>query len=475
MITSATGSAISPREPSRATGGILRHRLLWLFVALALVRGLLFMAIIPPWQNPDEPYHFLAAHLPLYSPTDADEATLDALKRGVVRSLLEFHFWERVNGLPSITTEAEITPENLPRGFLFSAGERPRSYVYYALAPWFYPVTAWDATAQLFWGRLLSVLLLPVVVAMAYWLARLMYGTDPFATTLVPLIVLLHPHHTALFAGINDGIPAELLASATICVWLAGVCRGWSRSKVLAMVVLTLLSVLAKASNLFLVLAIPVWLLVRWNRSLMRGRNLAIVTLVGVLLAAAAFASRYVVLSYLAGLWRLLVDVSQGVSLENRVLPSIEGLYATFRNFWTVLGWNTLQMGWGWGELWLGMCTLAVVGVIVWGARRLRCLRRPERRDDIRPSAVVVLVICVLAAVATSLGFVVATGVAGSQGRYLFSALLPIAGLLTLGWRQWVPVGWRREALALAASGLFLFDAVALFLYVIPFFYPLWP
>ena len=73
-----------------------------------------------------------------------------------------------------------------------------------------------------------------------------------------------------------------------------------------------------------------------------------------------------------------------------------------------------------------------------------------------------------------SAGFVVATGNPGSQGRYMFSVMLPISALLALGWRQWVPAGWRWQGLVLAISGLFLFDAVALLLYAAPFFYPLW-
>ena len=100
--------------------------------------------------------------------------------------------------------------------------------------------------------------------------------------------------------------------------------------------------------------------------------------------------------------------------------------------------------------------------------------RKAAGFQTVNAAALEVLLLCVLAGLLTGAGFVVAKGNPGIQGRYLFSVIVPIAALLALGWRQWVPTAWRRQGLALAASGLFLFDAVALLLYVVPFFYPLW-
>ena len=450
-----------------------RHMLLWLLLILALVRGLTYVAVIPPWQIPDEPYHFLSAHLPLIDKGDAGAVQLETLKTETMESMLSFHFWERVSGTRSVSTMAEAS-RLLPNGFQFAADTEPRSYTYYALAAWLAPVVHLPVTAQLYWGRLLSVVALLAVVALAYGTGQLLFGNELFTSALMPLIVLWQPPHTVLFAGINDGIPAEFLASAAICVWLWGVMQGWRWFKVLAMVVLIVLAITAKASNLFLAIAVPVWLLIRYRRLLFGRRNLPVTLAALALIGGAALASQYVVKSYLAGLWRVADGLLGGASITEYQLPSLEGFYATFRNFWTTLGWNTLQMSRPWGELWLVLCVVALLGLLRLEITRvLRRSRAIHRREEKSP-AMVVLILCVLGGVVTSVGFVVATGNPGSQGRYLFSVMVPIAALLALGWRQWVPTGWRLPALAMAVSSLFLFDVVALLLYAVPFFYPIW-
>jgi len=337
--------------------------LLWLLLALALVRGLLYVAVIPPWQIPDEPYHFLSAHLPLIGLGETGTAQLEALKADTMHSMLAFHFWERVSGAPSVTTEAEAA-RYLPNGFQFTVDSKPRSYTYYALAAWLAPAAHLDVTQQLYWGRLLSVLALLADTTIVYGAARLLFGSEIFAGVIMPLVVLWQPQHTVIFSGFNDGIPAEVLASAVICVWLWGVVRGWHWFKILAMVVLTALAVAAKASNLFLVMAVPAWLLIHYRRSVLRRRTLPITLAALALIGGAALASQYVVRSYLAGLWRVAVALFQGASMAEQQLPSCEGFYATFRNFWVTLGWNTLQMDWAGGNSgwrcvywrWLGCC-----------------------------------------------------------------------------------------------------------------------
>lgn len=57
------------------------------------------------------------------------------------------------------------------------------------------------------------------------------------------------------------------------------------------------------------------------------------------------------------------------------------------------------------------------------------------------------------------------------QGRSLYPVIVPIAIFLMLGWRQLLPLAWRKTGLLGLTLVFFLFDSLVLFSYIIPFFY----
>src|SRR5690349_21945586 len=70
-----------------------------LLVALALLHGLLYALVVPPWQTPDEPAQFQYAAMvarlgrtPTLDDTDAD------LERAIAASLARNHFFEYLIG-----------------------------------------------------------------------------------------------------------------------------------------------------------------------------------------------------------------------------------------------------------------------------------------------------------------------------------------------------------------------------------------
>jgi hypothetical protein len=96
---------------ARAGPRLLRHpavaewalawRLPLLLAALTLLHGLLYMALLPPWQTPDEPavveYAALVGQLGRV-PTNADRDL--ALERRIADSLMRGHFFEYLIGHP---------------------------------------------------------------------------------------------------------------------------------------------------------------------------------------------------------------------------------------------------------------------------------------------------------------------------------------------------------------------------------------
>jgi hypothetical protein len=57
------------------------------------------------------------------------------------------------------------------------------------------------------------------------------------------------------------------------------------------------------------------------------------------------------------------------------------------------------------------------------------------------------------------------------QGRYLFPAIVPLSTLFILGLSEVVPTRYRRGLPLICILCLFLFDALCLTQYVVPYFY----
>src|ERR1043166_5426812 len=66
----------------------------WALLLLALLHGLLYLAIVPPWQHYDEPTHFEYARLiALWNrPPILNEADLTT-NREIADSMYRFRFW----------------------------------------------------------------------------------------------------------------------------------------------------------------------------------------------------------------------------------------------------------------------------------------------------------------------------------------------------------------------------------------------
>jgi hypothetical protein len=141
----------------------------------------------------------------------------------------------------------------------------------------------------------------------------------------------------------------------------------------------------------------------------------------------------------------------------------------TFESFWARFGWLTLPVGQVWYDALLGGCALALAGLAV---AALRWWRWP----DSRPVAGRTLAVLGLAALATST-MALLPYLAGAlpqewpQGRYLYPAVLPLALLLTLGVRAWLPDRLAAPGLLAVVAGLAAFDTVCLVGHLLPHYY----
>jgi hypothetical protein len=442
-----------------------KHRFLVLLLALALVRGLIYSAVVLPWQGPDETYHFLSAHLADLPNDPAGSVAWERLKTETAASLLEFDYWhmssrsQEKGGLPGRPKIARLQPG------------KPRSLVYHIPAVWLRLIPRQDVVFQLYWSRLLSVLVSLGIIATAYATGYLVFDGVPFGTVLLPLSIILLPQHSFILSVLNDGNFAELFASLAIFLWVWGLTRGWHWTKIVGLGVFAALAVVSKPTSFYLVLAIPIWAIVRYWRRVANPKNLALGLILIGLIVAAVFLSR--IKGPFLRAWRFGWHVLQGLPLEDSDALG-QQVFDTLRAFWGQMGWTSRLLSDLGGSLLLLLFLLAGLGI-------LKFLLTPTTYGEAKgPSREIIFVLglCVLISVSHVPVYILTTEygqtLGKSNSRYLFSAIIPIMALLGVGWRELIPRKWRIEGMALLVSFFFLFDTMALLNYGVSFFYPLW-
>lgn len=446
--------------------------LLALLLALTLVRGMIYVALIPPWQVPDEPYHFYSAWLPLLPPAPHKDTAWRDLQAEIVSSMIRFRFWDYMvfEQSPQDAQEEHARLESAPR---IRRPAAPRAFTYYFLAAALHFTQHQDVVVQLYWARLWSVLVNVGVVILAVWTGRMLFHGDPFGSWMVPLLIIFHPQHTFILSGVNDGGIAELFASATVLAMIALVVQGLRWRWLVLATICTILAIAAKlpaaflAPMLALVIALYGWrkLRTRWKWV---GVVLGLALVVGIILAVPRVSAEIRALGiYLsrAGLEKFFASI---------VTTSFtRGFWWAFRSWWASLGWESLPVSDGWVWSLLTLTGAAMIGWFRIAWRRIRS-KISVREDDLiwRTSWMFILMI-------TMLGLLVVLKGARENkdlflGRYFFVAILPTVSLLVIGWRELIPHRWRLEVLAAFAVFLFLLDAAVLLAHVLPFFYPLW-
>jgi len=439
----------------------LRQPILLLLLGLALVRGLLYASIVPPWQAPDEPAQFERTRAALSSAewrsTSADRLPwYDSL----VQSLFTFDFWDFLPGArrvysPDAPLNQYLTPyQEAYRGLY---GNR----FTYALMGWpLFLARNLDITLQLYLVRLNTVLMNTAIIGLAYLITRTIFPHDPFLIFGVPLLILFNPQHTHLLATVNNGNLAELFTAAALYFMVKGVVQGFSGLNILAVMGFSFIAMWTKATAYFLPFTIAViGLFYLWRY---RGRWPWLLPLGLILVGAIYLFSPERLKLLTTSAWAQLR--TGGLSLDPIVPITL------FRSFWAMPGWLTLQLHPFWYQLLLVACILAAIGLIIFVAGRWPLLFSKPFQPRIQ--ALVLLAVAALVAVAVLLGWSAIAGtITYRQGRSAYPVIVPISLFLMLGWRQLIPASWRNQGLLGLAAGLILFDSVVLFHYLIPFFY----
>jgi hypothetical protein len=470
----------SPSQTGRSAAAAYRT-IGALLLGLTLLRGLLYTVLVPPWQAPDEPGHFEYAwaiarrggpptdlhdwgailawlrDLPRAGAAPVVQSARPAFEQALLDSLYDSGFFEyRRWPLPDPPLRS-LDQLNLGRTL---PGERfSTAYVWQGM---FIALSRTGALLdQLYLARLSSVVLNLLIVALGLATARTIVPDRPALALAVGITLVLWPQHTFINATVSDGPLAELGATLAIYGWARLLSQKSSLVGTLAIIGGTLLGLSAKANAAYLLGLHPV-LLVVYTATAIRRRPLA------ALLAMAALAG---------GLWSVYqVDL---VSL-NRIRAVVEVLrrqpilepgigdrlakrpwWWVFDSYWGFFGWMHIRVFDDWYRILYCLTALGAVGWAVprWGFVRLRA------------GHLALMAAAPALAIVTLVLFVLYVEPSYLQGRYLFTASVPTALLLTLGWARLVPARWERWFLPGLGLVLGCLDLVASWAWL-TFFYP---
>ncbi len=397
------------------------RRVLALILVLYFALGVLFAVNTPPWQAPDEPAHYnyvryLAEQgsFPVLHMGDYPHAYLEEIKS---------------RGFPP---DLSIDP------IRYEFHQPP---LYYALAAPIYSLTAGDPFAL----RLFSVVLGAGIVLLAYAITRRVFLAQSALALGAAAFVAFLPQHLATVAQIGNDVLAELLYAAVLFVlvgWLAqptksrGTRRnthlGKHRSGLGLLLGLILITKTTAYVALPLVGGVLIW---RWRRERSGLRRILLeglaVAVPAGLIALPWYARDVAVYGWPDFLGLNRHDQIVVGQLRAADFVAQQGWHAywlravrdTFRSFWGQFGWMGVVLD---ARVYFALLLLSGVAL---GGLALRVAR--GKRRPFSP-AIMLLGVSVLLSLLVYAWY--NTQFLQHQGRYLFTALIPIAIFFSLGW-----------------------------------------
>jgi hypothetical protein len=455
------------------------RRCLGLLLILTLMRGLLYAAVVPPWQGPDETGHFeyawLIAH---YGRLPTREDISPAFEQELLASLYEWRYGEFIGrplpeGMPARMAELPIEI-HARRSRTIQQERFSLSYLWQAL--FLLPLRFHDLTSQLLVARLSSVLLSVVIVWLAFATFSDLVLSGLLLICAMTAVVVFLPQHTFINSMVGDGTLAELMTCLVLFCWVRLFRRGPSVWRVTGILLGTLAGIWTKTTAMFLIPlngVLALWWFFRQPRQTRTGRYVAFACIGAAVLGVGLWS------------WSLLASPSRsrtlGAILESlsadgwlfvdaRGITFGEALLLSHDSFWAYFGWMALPVGPKWYGALLLLTLVAALGWLFWA----RDQKSDATRHDFPSWAPKMMGVALLIALAAFIWVALLSQSAGFyqfQGRYLFPVVVPFAFLLIGGWTSIIPSRRRRILIGAVVVFLVLFDAWSVMRYVVPYFY----
>lgn len=453
---------------------LFSRALLAIIVAIYCLLGFAYAVGTPKWQTPDEPAHYnYIAYL-------AENARFPVLKEGDY----PHQYLEEIKA-------AGFPPEMSIETLRYESHQPP---LYYALAAVLFRLTSpLGFDVQFLALRLLSVALGAGLLLVAYAIATAFFPDDLYVPLTVTAMMATLPMHIAMSAAVNNDTLAEVILALVIWLSIMEIKEGLSLQRTSALGVLVALALLTKTTIYTpVVLAVLLALVVRarereWRTVL---RQLGIVC--GLALLSMWWFVRNV-LTYgdldIFG-WQRHDSIVFGQPTtanwiaEHGLAQTIQDfLLVSFRSFWAQFGWMGVLID---SRLYLLLALVSIVAGIGFALWLVRVARRRQVLTGFQRWALLLLLVVLLTVVAGhvwyNLKFV------QHQGRYLFSALVPISVAFALGLLEWpallyeaiarlsprrrfapaLPSALKPAAFSVFYAGFLILDVVCLYSFIVP-------
>ena len=415
----------------------------WLLATVTVVfvlRLLLALAVIPPWQAPDEPTHLLLVRILAGQTTpDLSRRTGLAIEGEVVASMAE-HGWWRHYG--------RLTPDPLPRD-LTDAGltvvdSGPISY-YVSTAAVFRSLGVESLQAQFDALRRLSAVFGVLTLWCAWAGTRRLFG--PSVADLSAAVIAIHPQFALVSTSVGPGAVVSFFGAM---VWWQGavVLTAGRLSAAALLWASAALGALAKRDGLPLV----VMAAVITSLGLLRGIHPARFGARALMAASLAVGLAAVGAVLAADEVSRIVDTLP-LLLFDRSLDPESATWAYFGRFslllvdsaWLFAGWMRYPAP----PLWV--LTVRVLMALSAGGLLILAWQHRRRLSTVWTPPYGIWLPLVLVAIQVSAIYAVHFRLNVSpQGRYLFSVIAPMVVVFWIGLRSW----WPRRAWPLVAGGL---------------------
>ncbi|CAN5729786.1 hypothetical protein BH10CHL1_BH10CHL1_13160 [soil metagenome] len=453
-------AALSVRNPRLLAGAT---------IFLFLLLGIGYSLIVPPFETPDEIYHYAFARhlaqgnaLPVQSEDvqgpweqEGSQAPLYYMLVGWLTSGIDQSDFSAISIFnPRANIGDPLFPGNKNR-MLYSAVVHPLQ----------------GANLALHIGRWFSLLLGALTLWLTYLTAKLAFPRTATLPLFTLLLVASIPQFSFISASLsNDNL--IITASAAVVYWLARLLAkpitlvpahtnaspplrlGATKLYLWEWLVLGLLLGVAALSKLqglgLLALSALAVLLLAWTR---RDVWLPLRAFLPIALPAIALAGWWYWRNYtLYGDWSGVGNLLANNGLRSHPL-TLAGFWQEFRglrySFWGLFGWFNLLLP-TWIYTFLDVVTIVALAGLLFG------VRRGVKAIFVTPDGRVRLLVLLWTVLSIALIFYWISKANGSQGRLLFPAISAFAILLSLGldvWLRHLAVRWRLTAL-LALPGL---------------------
>lgn len=426
-----------------------------------LLRAAFAMAVIPPWQHPDEVQHFAAVRAIAQAPRLGIRLRTDpAVEQEISVSMADFGWWGHVGQADPVDANRVFWDDP----YLAKAGVLGVLYappVYYAVAGGsLHVVGLTDLLLQLRAARAFSVVI-GLLTLWAVWAGTWqLFGSAETAAGASGLLAL-HPQFVLASTAANPDSLVNLLA-AVIYWQFASIVTGHRAN--LSFGVLTVAALVAVFTKrlgapLLVVAGIAaIWLLVVTMR---RSRYRLIISTSLVALT---------VVAGLALLWfggpevaRIANDWSRATNAPLEADPLSWSFLQTFivtlvRSSWLWFGWMAYPAPNAWMIVpWI--VTVAAIGGAVLALVRTR--DGAVRRGLIVGGLFVVIQLAVVLVTFYARGRL-------AQGRYLFPAIGPWLALVWVGVLAWWPAKFQKAVGALLIAAFCVLDFTGWWLYIVP-------